>query len=307
MLARAAIGVADTQWRLGLGGSPAVLLIREALLQVAPADARVRSALLGALCQSLLFANQPDEAEATFHEAVAIARQIGDSTVLFRALCAILPGRWYPDRLALRVAAAHEAIELVQHADHPSWASAYLTGWHIGDLMEIADSIAAAATARAHLRTAEAKREPFNEAAALAALAMIATHEGRFADAEPLALQALRCGTRFDRANAAGIFGVQMFTLRRHQGRLRELAPLLKQFLEKESPASLWRPGLAILHCELGAHDEAREIFESLAVGGFAGIAQDAIRIASLAYLAKVCVWLDDSVQAPTLFALLRP
>lgn len=307
LLARSAIGFGDAQWRLGAEGSKAVLLIREALTQVAPADERARSALLSALCRALLFANQPDEAEAAFREAVAIARRLADPLPLFKALCAILAGRWYPDRLALRIDAAHEAIELARRADQPGWTAPYLTGWHIGDLMEVGDVVAATATARFHLLTAETMREPFNEAAALAALAMIATHEGRFADAESLALQALGRGTRFDRANAAGIFGAQMFTLRRHQGRLGELAPVLKRFLEKASSGAIWRPGLAVLHCELAAEDDAREIFDSLAVGGFAAIAHDAIWIASIAYLAEVCVWLDDSDRALTLFELLLP
>ncbi len=150
-----------------------------------------------------------------------------------------------------------------------------------------------------HLEHSRTIGEPFNEATALAAQAMIATHQGRFGDGEQLALQALRCGQRFDRANAAGIFGVQMFTLRRHQGRLRELAPVLRQFLDQGSLASTWRPGLAILHCELGARDEAQQVFDALAGDGFAGIAHDAIRTASLAYLAEVCAWLGDARRAP--------
>jgi len=307
LLARSAIGFGDAQWRLGSEGSKAVVLIREALAQLPPVDTRERSALLTALCQALLFSNQPDEAETAFREAVEIARRLDDPLTLFRALCAILPGRWYPDRLALRIDAAREAIELVQHAGHPEWVAPYLSGWHTGDLMESGDTVTATATARFHLATGETMREPFNQAVALAALAMIATHEGRFAEAEPLAAEALRCGTRFDRANAAGIFGVQMFTLRRHQGRLRELAPVLRQFLDNESQGMTWRPGLAILHCELGSLDEARAVFDKLAVGGFAGIAHDAIRIASLAYLAEVCVRLDDTARAATLFDLLLP
>lgn len=174
--------------------------------------------------------------------------------------------------------------------------------------MEIGDTAAAAASAQFHLTTARASREPFNEAAALAALAMVATHEGRFADAEPLAAEALRCGKRFDRANAAGIFGAQGWpTLQQRQGRLRELAPVLQRFLAHDSQAATWRPGLAMVHCELGAHDEAQAIFESLAIGGFSGIAQDAIRIASMAYLAEVCVWLEDGERALILFDLLLP
>lgn len=307
LLARAAIGFGDAQWRLGTEGSTAVALIREALAQIAPTDLRERTALLTALCQALLFSNQPDQAETAFREAVASARRLDEPWTLFRALCAILPGRWFPGRLALRIDTAREAIEVARRAGHPEWAAPYLSGWHTGDLMESGDTVAATATARFHLVSGEAMREPFNEAVALAALAMIATHEGRFADAEPLAVQALRCGTRFDRANAAGIFGVQMFTLRRHQGRLHELAPVLRQFLDNESQAATWRPGLAILHCELGAHDEARDVFEKLAVGNFAGVANDAIRIASLAYLAEVCAWLDDTARAATLFDLLLP
>lgn len=307
LLARSAIGFGDAQWRLGAEGSKAVALIREALAQVAPADTRERCSLLTALCQALLFSNQPDEAETSFRDAVAIARRLDDPWTLFRALCAILPGRWFPDRLALRIDTAREAIELARRAGHPQWASPYLSGWHTGDLMESGDTVAATATARFHLAAGETMREPFNEAVALAALAMIATHEGRFADAEPLAVQAMHCGQRFDRANAAGIFGVQMFTLRRHQGRLRELAPVLKHFLDTQSQGATWRPGLAVLHCELGARDDARDIFENLAVNHFAGITNDAIRIASLAYLAEVCVWLDDTARAGMLFDLLLP
>lgn len=307
LLARAAIGFGDAQWRLGSEGSQAVVLIREALARVDPADARARTALLTALCQALLFSNQPDAAETVFRQAVAFARELDDSLMLFRALCAILPGRWFPDQLALRIEAAREATELVHRAGHPEWVAPYLSGWHTGDLMESGDTVAATATARFHLVTGETMREPFNQAVALAALAMIATHEGRFADAEPLAVQALRCGQRFDRANAAGIFGVQMFTLRRHQGRLGELAPVLGQFLGKASPGLTWQPGLAVLHCELGARDEARAVFEKLAASGFAVMPHDAIRIASLAYLAEVCVWLGDTVRAATLFELLLP
>lgn len=243
LLARAAIGFGDAQWRLGSEGSQAVVLIREALARVAPTDVRARTALLTALCQALLFSNQVDAAETVFRQAVALARELDDPLMLFRALCAILPGRWFPDRLALRIEAAREATELVHRAGHPEWVAPYLSGWHTGDLMESGDTVAATATARFHLVTGETMREPFNQAVALAALAMIATHEGRFADAEPLAVQALRCGQRFDRANAAGIFGVQMFTLRRHQGRLGELAPVLRQFMGKASPGGTWLPG----------------------------------------------------------------
>jgi len=307
LFAAAAIGVGNALWRQGSDGAPAVTLLQEALSQMAPADSRERVGLLSALCRSLLFASQPLEAQQASREAVAMARRLGDPQMLYEALSAIVAGRWYPEGLAQRIEAAREGIELVGRAPRLAWSHSTFMGWHSGDLMESGDSVAALAASRMHLEHSRAIGEPFSEATALAAQAMIATHQGRFDEGEQWALQALRCGQRFDRANAAGIFGVQMFTLRRHQGRLRELAPLLRQFLDQGALASTWRPGLAILHCELDARDEARQTFDALAGDGFAGIANDAIRTASLAYLAEVCAWLGDAARAPRLYELLFP
>ena len=316
LLAQAAIGFGNAQWRQGSEGSRAVLLIREALTLLPSADsgadtdhhARHRVLLLSALCRALLFANQPDAAGTAYRDAVALARRLNDPLTLFGALSAIVPGRWYPEGLALRIAAAQEGLGMMRQAPSLPWPISTFMGWHTGDLMESGDTAGAHASARSHLAEAQAMGEPFNAATALAALTMIATHEGRFADAEQLARQTLQCGERFDRANASGLFGVQMFTLRRHQGRLHELAPVLKQFLAaSQGQAATWRPGLAVLHAELGSRDEAREVVDSLAAGHFAVIAHDAIRIASLAYLAEVCAWLGDTARAATLYQLIRP
>ena len=307
LLARAAIGFGKAQWRQGSEGSQACAMIEEALAAGTSIDTRERVLLLSASCRALLFSNRPDEAERAFREAVAVARRINEPLTLFEALIAIVPGRWFPHQLTLRIEAARDAVELAQRAPHLDWPVATLTGWYTGDLMEAGDTAVATAAARTHLATGKTTRDPFVEAGALAALAMIATHEGRFDDAERLAVQALRCGQRFDRANAAGVFGVQMFTLRRHQGRLPELAPVLKHFQDSQPLAATWRPGLAVLHCELGHRDAARAELERLARDGFGGIAPDAIRIASLAYLAEVCSWLGDASRAATLIKLLMP
>ena len=307
LFAAAAIGVGNTIWRQGSDGSPAVTLLQEALSLAAPADSRERVSLLSALCRALLFASRPLEAQQASREAVTIARRLGDPQMLYEALSAIVSGRWYPEGLALRIDAAREGIELVRRAPHLAWSHSTFMGWHTGDLMESGDSVAALAAARMHLEHSRTTGEPFNEATALAAQAMIATHQGRFGEGEQLALQALRCGDRFDRANAAGIFGVQMFTLRRHQGRLRELTPVLEHFMRQQALARTWQPGLAILQRELGARDAARRVFEDLAADGFAGLPNDAIRVASLAYLAEVCAWLGDAARAPRLYELLLP
>lgn len=322
LLSRAAIGYGTAQWRQGSDGLQAVQLARQALAlseatgpalpsTLAGADAprehaRQRVRLLSTLCRALLFSNRPAEAEAASREAVALARRLDDPLTLFDALSAIVPGRWFPEALALRIEAAREGFAMIRRNPELTWPVSIIA-WHSGDLMESGDCQGALAVAQAHFAEARSTGDPFNQAAALAGLTMIATHEGRFAEAEQFALQCLHCGQRFDRANAAGLYGVQMFTIRRHQGRLGELAPVLRQFLGSRSLAATWRPGLALLHTELGARDEARKVFESLAANGYADIPQDAIRSASLAYLAEVCAWLGDHDRAPGLLRLLQP
>lgn len=56
------------------------------------------------------------------------------------------------------------------------------------------------------------------------------------------------------------IFGLQMFTIRRAQGRLQELEPVVKYFVQQHRVASTWRPGLALIYSEIGRQRDATKI-----------------------------------------------
>src|SRR5919198_1058336 len=71
-------------------------------------------------------------------------------------------------------------------------------------------------------------------------------------EGERLAQPAPTIGQRLRGHDALGIFGVQMFTLRREQGRLQELAPAVRSFVQVSPETSTWRPGLALIYSELG-------------------------------------------------------
>jgi len=70
---------------------------------------------------------------------------------------------------------------------------------------------------------------------------------------------------------------------------------------------AIWRPGLALIYCDLGWEQEARAQFEALAANDFAAIPRDALWVGSLAYLAEVCAFLNDRTRAATLYSLLLP
>jgi tetratricopeptide (TPR) repeat protein len=136
---------------------------------------------------------------------------------------------------------------------------------------------------------------------------MRAILEGHFGDAERLAVQAAEMGKRLGTENADGVFGMQMFSIRREQGRLPELAPVVQKLAQVDSPKSMWRPGLALLYAELGFQQQAHAELNRLAADEFAAVPRDALWLVCMSYLADVCTLLNDAENAAVLYPLLAP
>ena len=98
-----------------------------------------------------------------------------------------------------------------------------------------------------------------------------------------------------------------MYAIRRAQGRLVEVAPVMRALAATADPPSTWRPGLAALYADLGMLDEAGAVFESLAPDGFVAVARDAVWPASLTFLAETCIALGDLTHASVLHDELVP
>jgi hypothetical protein len=126
-------------------------------------------------------------------------------------------------------------------------------------------------------------------------------------EGERLAREALDAGQRLRCESAEGIFGMQMFTIRRDQGRLGELAGALSAFTRERSVSATWRPGLALMYSELGRADEARSEIAHLARDDYAAIPRDVLWPTCVAYLAEVADFLEDRQRAEQLYELLRP
>jgi tetratricopeptide (TPR) repeat protein len=97
-----------------------------------------------------------------------------------------------------------------------------------------------------------------------------------------------------------------MFTIRREQGRLAEVAPVIKRFLDENPDQASWKPGFALIACDLGFDKPAQRILDELAEAEFA-FPLDAKHSTTLAYLAEVCVALQDEARAEQLYELLTP
>lgn len=153
----------------------------------------------------------------------------------------------------------------------------------------------------------EERRQPFYLYVCTSFRAMRAVFDGRLAEGEQLAQEAFAIGQCLRGQDASGSFGMQMFTVRREQGRLQELAPLVRYYVQTTPGQTAWRPGLAVIYSELGLLEEARAEFEHLAANDFADMPQDAMWLSCIVYLAEVCTVLGDAVRAAILYRLLLP
>ena len=306
-LAQAALGFENASWRIGGSGEPSAALLEEALEGQEAQDDVLRADLLAALCRANVYRVRLDEVTRVHALAVRLARRLGEPRALINALSAIVPGRFWPEQIHQRLAAAREALSLAQMAGRPDWVVGQLTGWYVGDLMELGDSAAARAVTELHLQEAQRMRQPFLQAVGLNARTMLTLYEGRFAEAEREARKTLEFGRRLAFAPAEGVFGVQMFTISREQGRLAELLPVLRHFVKTTPRSATWRPGLAVVYADLEMRQEAQEAFDVLVAESLDTIPLDAVWLTSITYLAEVCSYLKDRVQAGVLYRLLLP
>jgi tetratricopeptide (TPR) repeat protein len=305
-LARAALGSEEARWRFNLPAEPAVRLLEEALDTLDKEDSVSRCRVLASLARALLYIS-PERSAALVRQAIAMARRINDPSAVLDALHVSLFTLWGPEKIKERIAAVNEMLRLAQEVDN---CERILEGraFRIFALLELGDIQAVDTEIEAHDRMAKMLQQPVYIITDGTFRAMRALLDGRFEQAERLIKQTMDIAQSVqDDTVAAGAVGIQMFTLRMEQGRLRELAPIVKSFVEQHSVASAWRPGLAMIYSELGLEPEARAEFEYLAANDFTDIPKDALWMTCIVYLSEVCAFLGDTVRAATLYQLLLP
>ena len=174
------------------------------------------------------------------------------------------------------------------------------------DLLVAGDLAGVGAETEAFRRLAEELRLPTYRWWTVLWRAMRALLEGRHADAEQLAFEAQALGARpFVRlADLNAMFLV--FFLRREQGRLDELEPLMRPFAAQQADIPSTAVGVAFGLAELGQHDEAAGMLARLAADDYARL-HDRNWPVSWLQLARVAALVGDRARAERLYELGRP
>jgi class 3 adenylate cyclase/tetratricopeptide (TPR) repeat protein len=303
--------VAYQQMRLrthfGLSPGPTTTrLLEETLAQIGAGDSPPRARMLATLSDLLVIAGATERAFEYASQGAAMARRLGDAELLNANLHAITASRMLPEYAGQNRLYAAEELEAAKAANLPEdvWRAHWCL---VYSALQLGDVVSAKRDLKDLALWADELREPFLSCLVKNFQACEASIQGLFEDCERLAHEALAIGQTLEIENAAGIFGVQMFTLRREQGRLREVEPLLRHFVQTPEGAHTWLPGLALIYSELGRTAEARALFEQLAASDFAPIPRDSNWLVCLTYLADVCAFLGDISCASTLYELMGP
>jgi class 3 adenylate cyclase len=308
-LARAALGFAGPWGEAGVLDTAVLGRLEEALAAAGAADSALRARVLGRLAVELYWSDDADRRAALSAEALAIARRLDDPRTLAFVLYCRHWVLWGPGTAEERLAVARE---IVRQAGRVGDAEMAVHGHTeaIIDLMELGDIAGVDQELAAHACLAEELRQPLYFWYAALMRAMRAALEGRFADAEASAFEALAIGQRGRHHNATLLFGAQSFPLAAAQGKLEQLEGGLAalQALVLEHPAvPAWRAGLAFTYALLGRQPEARTEFERLAARDFADVPRDMSWLTCVNTLADVCAQLSEVEHAATLYRLLLP
>jgi tetratricopeptide (TPR) repeat protein len=207
---------------------------------------------------------------------------------------------------AERLALAREMVRLAEEMNAPG----LLLRGHVlrlADLLELGRIREVDAAIAAYARLAEELRQPRYHWGLNMFRAARALMQGRFAEAERLAAEALAQGQRVQEQTAMNFYAVQMFFLRREQGRLGELEASLESMAAQYPAVPGWHCALASLYAEIDRESAARAQLDILAGSDFRILPRDGSWRAAIGLAADACVYLRDRSRAAVLYDLLLP
>jgi tetratricopeptide (TPR) repeat protein len=308
-LVQAALGFDTAETFLEGSGKASLSLLEEALGLIGTEESVERCRLLSRLVRTVHMTGAGEQADELVLEAVALARRLNDLPSLFDALaCDMmhigarpLPADKFPERANVLQELSQIAEDLGDAHTIGHACARCLAGYlEIGAVERFESAL------ERYRQIATSGQHFVDKWCVTGAQAMRAILVGDFAVAEHKARESLKMAQSVDAKLATGVYGMQMFSIRREQGRLAEVAPLFKRFVDEHSEDAAWRPGLMLICSDLGFEAQARDNLERLAESE-SSIPVDSKRLVTLTYLAEVAARLHDVGHAEQIYARLLP
>jgi ATP/maltotriose-dependent transcriptional regulator MalT len=299
LLARAAIGYEDACWRPGIADQGAAELLEEAAAALGDDSSELRVGLLAGLARALDFRGEHERGVIVRTNAVAMARRLRDRTGLATTLM-----RSYWSRGA---SSLEEILDMLTEARDlgaelgRTEILAEAMAWRVPAFVALGDLDSARGELAALLATAEQTAQPFMLHVAEHYGAAVALCDGRLEECEARARRSHEWSRVLTGRDAAGVYGISMFSLRREQGRLAELAPVIRILVGEGKRDGPWRPGLVSVLVELGMEQEARRELARIVAGGLDPF-RESLWLAALTYLTDASSALGDQATAALVY-----
>jgi DNA-binding CsgD family transcriptional regulator len=178
--------------------------------------------------------------------------------------------------------------------------------WRVPSFVAVGDIASVRRELPALRETAEATAQPLFMHMAEQFGSAIALADGRLQEANAMAWRSYEAGQLLTGRDASGTYGIQMFGLRREQGRLAELAPVMKIITAGNREHEPWRPGLVSLLAELGMEAQASRQLAQITREGLEAF-PDSLWLASLAFITDACTALGNEAAAALVYPELEP
>ena len=245
--------------------------------------------MLGRLAATLYFSEPAERRVTVAREAVAMARRVGDPRALGQALHELHFALLEPDALAERLAVVEELGALARTSSDGevrarSLLARVLSSLEIGDRGALDVALGAQARARGGscaIPICRGRRESGQRCACCSPVALD--------EADLCVHEALREGRRIQRELAPQWYAVQIYQLRREQGRLSELTPDAPA--DHRPPIRQSIPGPPRWRCsrqKKAAATRRCDVRARSVPGGIEQVRRDVNRVITLAVLAEL-------------------
>ncbi len=303
--ARAVLGLGMLPPDAGASDPALARLSEEALAMLGDGDASLRVKLLNQFAErlgALGWTGDRRSSELTA-QAVEVGRRSNDPEILAEALY----GRYFalrgPDGLEERLSISAEIAAIVDRHRLPGWE--FRTGYYRGaDLLESGDADGAWRELTQLQRAGDLVRIG-HPGVVEATEAMRALLQRPPDEAERLIERARGAGLVRPNAVARQIYAMQIFALRREQGRAEELTDSLRRAIGRVPTLLFSRCALALACADADRRAEAAEHFDRIAASDFAAGRRDYTWTLSIAMLAEACFLLEDAERAERIRPLL--
>lgn len=307
--ARAAFGIVGLSLSVAQGFGEASDLMREALEALPPSDSILRANLLAgysahraalmAIDKAPMDLVEYQEVRSLADSAVAMARRIGNSSVLSYTLHARAHVTFGPDSLDLTWADADEAFETALAAGDERLQVLALFDMYQVALFRGDIAVARSVTDQIERLAAPLKIRYFDYITSIC-LGGQAFRDGRFADTDRHIDAALFSWP------GGGIATWQRLALYHEQDRVAEVADAVHWIFEQSPGALMWRAMWIRALIETGREDEAQTLFDAIPDERlFLVTPHWLLRLSSL--YAEFCATFDDTRRADIIYQFLTP